>query len=203
MKFTIPLFAILSLLFQACSILPGSYSAGGYSAGGYSAYHGVVKVELERVTGNDLKLIERILFIRKLKSELAQKGTVVIQNTNHLRMQIIINKYITSTRMYKEAQHGVVIYHLDESYKITAQYTIADRAEFTPVKSTINYNVTVRAKSAVDYDDAKRVAMKKVIEAFAKRVANDISAKGSILSSRYSIRTPDYKATHNNLNPLP
>jgi len=134
---------------------------------------------LQRVTGNDLSFIERVTFIRELKNDLNQRGSVIIGDTPTLSLEVIINKYAEQVKMYKNAEHGFTIYHLDTKYNIKAQYYVTDTADFTPVKGIINYNVTVKAKSAVDY------------------------AKGSILASRYSIRTPDYKATHNNLDPAP
>jgi len=205
MRLFLPLVTFITLFFQACSILPGTYNAGGYGGGGgyYGSYPSTIKVNLQRVTGNDLSFIERVTFIRELKNDLNQRGSVIIGDTPTLSLEVIINKYAEQVKMYKNAEHGFTIYHLDTKYNIKAQYYVTDTADFTPVKGIINYNVTVKAKSAVDYNDAKRVALKKVMEALAKRVANDISAKGSILASRYSIRTPDYKATHNNLDPAP
>ena len=188
MKLNIFLLAFLSILFQSCSILPGSYNAGGYSAGGYSSnYRGPINVELEKVSGNDLKLvIERLVFLRTLRSELAQRGKVFLDDSSMLKLRINIERYLVDAHQYKTLQHGLVVYHLDQKYKTTTTYTITDKAGFTPVKGTIRYNVTVRAKSGIDYDDAKRVAIKRLFEAIAKRVANDISAKGSILSSKYN-----------------
>ena len=185
MKRNIFLLAFLSILFQSCSILPGSYSAGGYSAG-YSNREPVT-VELVKVSGNNLRfVVERLVFLRTLRSELAQRGQVILDDSPMLKLRINIERNLLSSHQYKTVQHGLIVYHLDEKYQTTTTYTITDKAGFTPAKGTVRYNVTVRAKSGIDYDDAKRVALKRLFEAIAKRVANDISAKGSILSSKYN-----------------
>ena len=185
MKLNIFILAFLSILFQSCSILPGSYSAGGYSAG-YSN-RGPITVELVKVSGNNLRfVVERLVFLRTLKSELAQRGQVILDDSPMLKLRINIERNLVSSRQYKTVQHGLIVYHLDEKYQTTTTYTITDKAGFIPAKATVRYNVTVRAKSGIDYDDAKRVALKRLFEAIAKRVANDISAKGSMLSSKYN-----------------
>lgn len=190
MKLNILLLAFLSLLFQSCSILPGTYNAGGYSAGGYTGGSGVrgpISVELVKVRGNDLRfVVERLVFIRTLKSELLTKGKVYIDNSPMLKLRINIERTLTKTHQYKTIQHGLIVYHLDENYQTTTTYTVTDKAGFTPAKGAVNYNVLVRAKSGIDYDDCKRVALKRLFEAMAKRVASDISSKGSALSSKYN-----------------
>ena len=209
MRFTIPLLALVSLFFQACSMLPGTYSADGYvntaNQVNYGHIQGPVKakVELSRITGNDLKFIERRTFTKTIKAQLANSNTITLDSTPDLKLSIFINRYTTNAREYKEAQHGIVIYHLNENYKIEAQYAIRDKTNFAPIKGTTKYNVYVKAKSGIGYDDAKRVAMKRVFEALAKKVARDISSRGSILKNRYSVRTLDYKGTHNTLCPVP
>lgn len=190
MKLNIAILAFISLLIQSCSMLPGTYNAGGYSSN--SAYtgsrgQGPINVELVKVSGNDLKLIvERSVFIKTLKSELATKGKIFIDDSPMLRLRINIERTLTKTRRYRAIQHGLIVYHLDENYQTTTTYTITDKAGFIPAKGTINYNVLVRAKSGIDYDDCKRVALKRLFEAIAKRVARDISAKGSALSAKYN-----------------
>ena len=188
MKLNIFLLAFLSIIFQSCSILPGSYSAGGYSAGNYSStYKGPVAVELVKVTGNDLRfVVERLVFIKTLRSELMQRGKVFIDDSPMLKLSINIERNLVSSHKYKAVQHGLIVYHLDEKYQTVTTYTITDKAGFTAAKGTIRYNVTVKARSGIDYDDAKRVALKRLFEAIAKKVANDISAKGSMLSSKYN-----------------
>ena len=188
MKLKILISILLSILIQSCSMLPGTYNVGGYSASSSSSsYKGFINVELAEVKGNDLRfVVERLVFIRTLKSELAQRGKVIIDNSPMLKLKINIERDLVSSHKYKTIQHGLVVYHLDEKYQTITTYTITDKAGFTPAKGTVRYNVTVRAKSGIDYDDTKRVALKRLFEAIAKRVANDISAKGSMLSSKYN-----------------
>ena len=188
MKLKIVILTLLSLLIQSCSMLPGTYNAGGYSSGSYGgSYRGPINVELVKVKGNDLKfVVERLVFIRTLKSELAQRGKVFLDDSTMLKLRINIERNLVSSRKYKTIQHGLIVYHLDEKYQTITTYTITDKAGFVAAKGTIRYNVTVRAKSGMDYNDAKRVALKRLFEAIAKRVASDISAKGTILSSKYS-----------------
>jgi len=188
MKLKILISILLSILIQSCSMLPGTYNAGGYSSGSYGGNNrGPINVELVEVRGNDLKLvIERLVFIRTLKSELAQRGKVFIDDSPMLKLRINIERNLVSSHKYKAIQHGLIIYHLDEQYQTVTTYTITDKAGFVAAKGTIRYNVTVRAKSGLDYDDAKRVALKRLFEAIAKRVASDISAKGTMLSSKYN-----------------
>lgn len=182
MRIQIFIIALLSLMFQSCTTFT-ALSNGGY---GYSSVNKQVKVELANVTGNNLRFIERITFIRTLKDKLAQRGAVVIATTPKLELRVIISRTITQSSRHKTVQHGIVNYYLDEYYQTSTVYTITDKAGFTPVKGVINYNVLVKAKSTVDYDDAKRIALKKLFEAIATRVANDISAKASILAVKYN-----------------
>ena len=187
MKLNIFLLALLSIMLQSCSMLPGSYNAGGYSASGYSSSRTPVVVELEKVSGNNLKLvIERLVFLKTLRAELEQKGRVLLGDSTMLKLNINIERNLVDAREYKTLQHGLVVYHLDQKYRTTTTYTITDKAGFTPVKGVVRYSVTVRAKSGVDYDDAKRVGIKSLFKAIAKRVANDLSSKSSILSSKYN-----------------
>jgi len=213
MRFTIPLLTFVALFFQACSILPGSYNAGGYSSGYSSSSNQVnyghiqgpykAKVELSRISGNDLRFIERRTFTKTIRAQLANSKTITLTSTPDLKLSIFINKYTSNAREYKEDRHGTVIYHLDENYKLQAQYEIRDKTNFAPVKGVTTYNVFVKSKSGIGYDDAKRVAMKRVFEAFAKKVARDIDSRGQILANKYSVRTLDYKSTHNTLCPVP
>ncbi len=182
MRLQIFIITFLSLMFQSCTML-NNYSVGGYR---YSSANKVVKVELTNVTGNDLRFIERITFIRTLKEKLAQRGRVVLGTTPKLELKVVINRTITHSTQHKTVQHGIVTYYLDEHYQTSTVYTITDKAGLTPVRGVINYNVLVKARSIVDYDDAKRIALKKLFEAIATKVANDISAKSSILAVKYN-----------------
>ena len=188
MKLNILILILLSLLIQSCSMLPGTYNAGGYSASNYgNSYRGPINVELVKVKGNDLKfVVERLVFIKTLKKELEQRGKVFLDDSPMLKLRINIERNIMNSRKYKTIQNGLIVYHLDEQFQTVSTYTITDKAGFVAAKGTIRYNATVRAKSGLDYDDAKRVALKRLFEALAKRVAADISAKGTMLSSKYN-----------------
>ena len=186
MKLHILTLTFLSLLFQSCSMLPGSYNAGGYGVN-YSSNRGPVVIELLDVSGNNLKLVvERLTFLRAFKSELTKQGRIILGDSDKLQLKININRTLTNTKQYKTIQHGLVVYHSDENYNTITTYTITDKAGFTAAKGTIRYNVLVRAKSGVDYDDARRVAIKSLFKAIAKRVANNISAKASALAAKYN-----------------
>ena len=190
MRLQIFLAAFLAIFFQSCTTFNGfNYGSSGSSIGGSFGYSATpakpVKVELTQVTGNNLRFIERITFIRTLKDRLAKRGVVVIDTTPKLKLRVIIDRAVTQSTQHKTMRHGVVTYYLTEYYQTSTIYTITDRAGFTPVRGVINYNVLVKAKSIVGFDDAKRVALKKLFEAIATRVADDISAKGAILAAKY------------------
>ncbi len=185
MKLNILLLTLFSLLIQSCTILPGTYNAGGFGASSY-INKGPIKVELVDVTGNDLKfVVERLVFLRTLRSQLAQRGQVILDDSPMLKLRINIDRHLVTSRKYKAVEHGLIFYHLDAQYQTLTTYTIKDKAGFIAAKGDIRYNVTVRAKSGIDYDDAKRVSLKSLFEAIAKRVAADISAKGPMLASKY------------------
>ncbi len=188
MKLNIFILALVSLLIQSCTILPGTYNAGGFGSNSYSSkYREPIKVELDEITGNDLKfVVERLVFLKALRSQLAQRGQVILDDSPMLKLKININRNLVTSRKYKTVEHGLIFYHLDAQYQTFTTYTITDKAGFTAAKGNIRYNVTVRAKSGVDYDDAKRVSLKSLFKAIAKRVAADISARGPMLSAKYN-----------------
>jgi len=196
MKLPLFLVALIAMLFQGCTMLPGSFGQWGnnYSANpsystqtNYSTANTITTVELKRVTGNDLNFMERIMFIKALKIEMAQRGSVtIVDRSPMLKLTIIINRNLVYEKKYLTIKHGLKVYHLDRKYDTQIEYFIEDAIHNIPVKGKINYNVTVKATSGFAYDDAERVAIKRLLEAIAKKVAYAIESKSSILSQKYN-----------------
>ena len=196
MKLPFFLVAFIAFVFQGCTMMSGSYGRWGnsystsqnYSSSpSYTTANTVTAVELERVTGNDLNILERAVFVKELKRQMAQQGKVVITDDSPLlKLTVIINRNLIYAKQYKTITHGIVTYHLDRKYETQTQYYIEDAIHNTPLKGTINYNVTVKAKSGFAYDDAERVAIKRLLEAIAKKVAYAIESKSSVLNQRYN-----------------
>jgi len=196
MRLLLFLVAIIAFVFQGCTMMPGSFGGWGnnYSANqsftntpSYSTANTVTSVELERVTGNDLNILERVVFVKELKRQMAQRGKVVIvDDSPMLKLTVVINRNLIYSKKYRTVAHGMRVYHLDRKYETQTQYYIEDGIHNIPLKGTINYNVTVKAKSGFAYDDAERVAIKRLLEAIAKKVADAIESKSSVLSQKYN-----------------
>jgi len=196
MRLPLYLVTFIAMVFQGCTMLPGSFGQWGNNYGAsqnysssptYNTANAITAVELERVTGNDLNVLERVAFVKELKRQMAQRGSVVLTDDSPiLKLTVVINRNLVYAKQYKTVTHGIVTYHLDRKYETQTQYYIEDAIHNTPLKGTINYNVTVKAKSGFAYDDAERVAIKRLLEAIAKKVADAIESKSSVLSQKYN-----------------
>jgi len=182
---------LLTLLFQGCTMMTNSFGPATLVANAPEPYvyqkesSPKITVSLDRVASNDFTFMERINFIRTLKDELNKTSNISIGQSTLLHLKVVVNKYPLNERKYKIVHKGFTEYHQDIRYKTNLSYTVTDRAGQIATKGVINYNVLVKASSYAGFEDAKRVGLKKLSVALAKRLARDLSARASILASKY------------------
>jgi len=191
MRLSIYIFLASFMLFQGCTIITSDFGSSTLIANADEPFvykrdsNSKVVIDLARVTGNDLTFMERYNFIKTLKEEINKSDKIKIGQSTLLHLKVVINKNPIQERRYKFVHKGFTEYHQDIRYKVSLNYSIVDRADFVAAKGTINYNVLVKASSYAGYDDAKRVGLKKLSIALAKKLARDINYKAPQLITKY------------------
>ncbi len=190
-----------SLLFEGCSLLPGSYNAGYGRGWGYSntnsviindtgqnyEYEGtdVVPVELRALQGENLELIDRMTFMKNLKESLRYTH-IHLQRNAKVYLTIHISKYPGLAKKHLEVRNNRGYYILDQYFDIDTEYKFVDAAGHNALNGRIRFHKNYHAETDASYIYCRQKIEKQLFTDLARRVAQDMNSKASVLVRYYN-----------------